>query len=79
MLFRSYVSAVEIEGTKVIGQFPANAGTGADQYGMVFDLDSPLVECVNAALATLKDGGKLAEIEQQWLSDKTGAPVIATE
>jgi len=74
-----YVSAVEIEGTKVIGQFPANAGEGADQYGMVFDLDNPLVSCVNTALAALKDSGDLAAIEQQWLSDKTGAPVIATE
>ena len=74
-----YVSAVEIEGTKVIGQFPANAGKGADEFGLVFDLDNPLVECVNTALAALKDGGELAAIEQQWLSDKTGAPVIATE
>jgi polar amino acid transport system substrate-binding protein len=74
-----YVSAVEIEGTKVIGQFPANAGSGADEFGMVFDLDNPLVECVNTALAALKDSGELADIEKQWLSDKTGAPVIATE
>jgi polar amino acid transport system substrate-binding protein len=74
-----YVSAVEIEGTKVIGQFPANAGEGADQYGMVFDLDNPLVACVNTALAALKDSGDLAAIEKQWLSDKTGAPIIATE
>ncbi len=74
-----YVSAVEIEGTKVIGQFPANAGSGADEFGLVFDLDNPLVECVNTALAALKDGGELAAIEKQWLSDKTGAPVIATE
>ena len=74
-----YVSAVEIEGTKVIGQFPANAGSGADEFGMVFDLDNPLVECVNTALAALKDSGELAAIEKQWLSDKTGAPVIATE
>ncbi|MFM7093532.1 MAG: amino acid ABC transporter substrate-binding protein, partial [Actinomycetota bacterium] len=74
-----YVSAVEIEGTKVIGQFPANAGSGADEFGLVFDLDNPLDECVNTALAALKDGGELAAIEKQWLSDKTGAPVIATE
>ena len=74
-----YVSAVEIEGTKVIGQFPANAGEGADQYGMVFDLDNALVGCVNTALAALKDSGELAAIEKQWLSDKTGAPIIATE
>ncbi|MBU3703153.1 MAG: amino acid ABC transporter substrate-binding protein [Ilumatobacteraceae bacterium] len=74
-----YVSAVEIEGTKVIGQFPANAGSGADEFGMVFDLDNPLVECVNTALALLKENDLLAAIETQWLSAKTGAPVIATE
>lgn len=72
-----YISAVEIEGTKVIGQFPAGEGTVADQFGMVFDLDNPLVECVNVALAALKDSGELATIEQTWLSDKTSAPVIS--
>ncbi|MFM1838757.1 MAG: hypothetical protein RIS37_23 [Actinomycetota bacterium] len=72
-----YISAVEIEGTKVIGQFPAGEGTTADQFGLVFDLDNPLVECVNIALATLKESGELAAIEQTWLSDKTSAPVIS--
>jgi len=72
-----YISAVEIEGTKVIGQFPAGEGTAADQFGMVFDLDSPLVDCVNVALTALKDSGELATIEQTWLSDKTSAPVIS--
>jgi len=72
-----YISAVEIEGTKVIGQFPAGEGTVADQFGLVFDLDSPLVECVNVALAALKESGELAAIEQTWLSDKTSAPVIS--
>jgi len=72
-----YISAVEIEGTKVIGQFPAGEGTVADQFGLVFDLDNPLVECVNIALAALKESGELAAIEQTWLSDKTSAPVIS--
>jgi polar amino acid transport system substrate-binding protein len=72
-----YISAVEIEGTKVIGQFPAGEGTAADQFGMVFDLGNPLVDCVNVALAALKDSGELATIEQTWLSDKTSAPVIS--
>jgi len=72
-----YISAVEIEGTKVIGQFPAGEGTVADQFGLVFDLDNPLVECVNVALAALKESGELATIEQTWLSDKTSAPVIS--
>jgi len=72
-----YISAVEIEGTKVIGQFPAGGGTAADKFGMVFDLNNPLVDCVNVALAALKDSGELATIEKTWLSDKTSAPVIS--
>ena len=72
-----YISAVEIEGSKVIGQFPPSEGFAADQFGLVFDLGNPLVECVNIALQTLKDDGTLAEIEKTWLSDKTNAPVIS--
>lgn len=72
-----YISAVEIEGSIVIGQFPPSEGFAADQFGLVLDLDNPLVECVNIALQSLKDDGTLAEIEQTWLSDKTNAPVIS--
>jgi len=72
-----YISAVEIEGTSVIGQFPASAGGIADDFGAVFTKDSPLVGCVNTALAAIKDSGELATIEQMWLSDNTGVPVIS--
>ena len=72
-----YIAAVEIEGASVIGQFPAALATQADEFGLVFDLDNPLAECANIALATLKDNGTLAQIETEWLSDKTSAPVIA--
>jgi polar amino acid transport system substrate-binding protein len=70
---------VEIEGSSLIGQFPASASTDGDEFGLVFDLDNPLVECVNIALAAIKDSGVLAEAEQKWLSDTTGVPVIAAE
>lgn len=72
-----FIAAVEIEGASVVGQFPADAGGSADEFGMVFEKDNPLVACVNTALASLTANGSLADIEQQWLSDKTGAPVIA--
>ncbi|MFM8857893.1 MAG: ABC transporter substrate-binding protein, partial [Actinomycetota bacterium] len=72
-----YIAAVEIEGAAVIGQFPVDAGGTNDEFGLVFEKGNPLVDCVNAALATLKENGTLAEIEQTWLSDKTGAPVIS--
>ncbi len=74
-----YISAVEIEGTKVIGQFPATDAVAADNFGLLLDLDNPLVECVNAALATLRDDGTLDAIVAEWLSEYVEAPVISLE
>ena len=74
-----YISAVEIEGTSVIGQFPGSAGGLTDDFGAVFTKDSPLVACVNTALAALKESGELAKIEQTWLSDNAGVPVISVD
>ncbi|HEY8545521.1 MAG TPA: ABC transporter substrate-binding protein [Acidimicrobiales bacterium] len=74
-----YVSAVEMEGTKVIGQFPADAGGESDAFGLVFAEGNPLRDCANEALATLRDSGRLAEIEQEWLSDVVDAPVIPVD
>ena len=71
-----YIAAVEIEGAQVIGQFPANLNSNPDNFGLLFDLDNPLVECANIAIATLTEDGTLASIEQTWLADKTNAPVI---
>jgi len=71
-----YVSAVEIEGSSVIAQFPVEAGAIGDQFGMVFEKDNPLRACVDEALTTLIDSGELDSIRQEWLSDSTGAPVI---
>jgi polar amino acid transport system substrate-binding protein len=71
-----YVSAVEIEGSAVLGQFPAQDGVGADEFGLVFDKDNALATCVNTALATLKENGSLASITAQWLSTSTNIPVI---
>lgn len=70
-----YVSAVEIEGTAVIGQFPAADGE-TEQFGLVFEEGSALRDCVNEALARLEESGALAAIEQEWLSDVVDAPVI---
>jgi polar amino acid transport system substrate-binding protein len=71
-----YVSAVEIEGSAVLGQFPADDEADADQFGMLFDLDNPLVDCVNIALSSLKDNGSLDEITALWLSTEADIPVI---
>ena len=74
-----YISYVEIEGTTVVGQFPAAAGGTSDDFGLVFEKDNDLVACVNTALAAIKASGALATIEQTWLSDNTGVPVISVD
>ncbi len=75
-----YISAVEIEGSKVVGQFPLSDVAPGDDFGMVFDLDNPLVECVNVALSRMRDlTYELMSIEETWLADYTGAPVISLD
>ncbi len=74
-----FVSGVEIEGSSVVGQFPADAGGTTDQFGFVLELDSPLTSCVDQAITALTENGELEAITQEWLSDFTGAPVITAE
>ncbi len=69
-----FITAVQVEDGTIVGQFPA---AGEQEYfGMVFEKDNPLVECVNAALAAMRDDGTLDAIQQEWLSDKASAPVL---
>ena len=68
-----FITAVEMEGTAVYGQIE---GSGTDQFGLLLEKDSPLVECANTALAALTDSGELKEITDQWLVTEGVAPVI---
>jgi polar amino acid transport system substrate-binding protein len=68
-----YITAVEIEGTKVFGQIE---GSGTDQFGLLLAKDSPLTDCVNIALANLKASGQLDQITTTWMSEYTEAPII---
>ncbi len=38
--------------------------------------DSPLTDCVNQAIAKLRDDGTLDSLQQEWLSDKASVPVL---
>lgn len=74
-----YISAVEIEGTKVFGQFPVDAGGAGDQWGLLFTKDNPLVECANLALKELTDSGELAAITDEWMAGYTEAPTLSKD
>lgn len=69
-----YLTAVEIDGGKIVGQL-AGAGAG-DQFGLVLDKGSKLTAAVTAAVDALRESGKLQEIADKWLADYAGAPVL---
>jgi polar amino acid transport system substrate-binding protein len=68
------VGAEEVKNGKVVGQFESSGGQ--EHFGMLFEEGNALRDCVNDALASLKDDGTLAELQQQWLAQKTSAPVL---
>ena len=70
-----YITAVEIPSATIVGQFQQQSGT-PEQFGMLFQKDNPLVDCVNQALDTMKSDGTLDQIEQKWLSQTVSVPVL---
>jgi len=68
-----YITAAEIENSKIVGQFAAQEG--GEQFGLLFAKGNPLVTCVNKVLADLKSSGELQKIQDQWLAGAS-APYI---
>jgi polar amino acid transport system substrate-binding protein len=71
-----YITAAEINGSTVVGQFPAGDEAG-EQWGMVLKKDSPLLPCVNQALGALKSSGELQQLQDQWLSSSVKVPYFS--
>jgi len=68
-----YVTAAQVEGSKIIGQFKA---PGGDQWGALLEKDSPLTDCVSQAVETLKASGELEKIQSNALGEAAGAPEL---
>lgn len=64
-----YVTGVEFENSKIVGQFKATAE--GEEFGLLLQKGNPLVTCVNKALTTLRDSGELQEIQDAWLAGTT--------
>lgn len=71
-----FATAVQIDGGKILGQFPVEASIEPDHFGLLMAEGSGLKTCVDEAIANLRSSGKLAEIESEWLADGAGVPVI---
>jgi polar amino acid transport system substrate-binding protein len=68
-----YLTAVQVPEATIVGQFSA---PGGDEWGALLEKDSPLTDCVSAAIDSLRESGELADIEQTWISEKAKAPVL---
>ncbi len=73
-----YVTSAELEEAEIIGQLPqAGVEDEGERFGLVLDLDSPLTDCVSAAVDTLREDGTLAALEQEWLAEAADAPELS--
>ena len=71
-----YVTAAQVENSKIVGQF--EGGSEQEYFAMAFEKDNPLRDCVNEALAALREDGTLDDLQQEWLADKASAPVLSS-
>jgi polar amino acid transport system substrate-binding protein len=71
-----YITGSEqVKNSTIVGQL-AGTGGSAEQFGLVLDKGSPLTACVSQAVDALRSDGTLEKLEQQWLAQTAGAPVL---
>ena len=68
-----YITAAQVPGSKIIGQFNA---PGGDSFGLLLAKDSKLTPCVNKALGKLDSSGELKQITDKWMGEAAGAPEL---
>ena len=68
-----YITAAQVPGSKIIGQFKA---PGGDSFGLLLAKDSKLTPCVDKALGKLESSGELKQITDRWMGEAAGAPEL---
>ena len=73
-----YLTAVQIPKAEIVGEFsaPEQDGESTDQWGALLAKDSPLTDCVSAAISELESSGELASIQEQWINSEGGVPKL---
>jgi polar amino acid transport system substrate-binding protein len=74
-----FLAAAQIEGGVVVGQFPPVDAAPGEDWGLMFEQDNPLVECVDYALLRLRESGELDEITTTWMEEATEVPTFDLE
>jgi polar amino acid transport system substrate-binding protein len=70
-----FITAVQMDEGIVVGQFPPQ-GDEQEYFSLVLEQDSPLTDCVNEAIANLRDSGDLEAITEEWMSENVDVPVL---
>jgi polar amino acid transport system substrate-binding protein len=68
-----YLTAAQVENSKIVGQFQA---PGGDTWGALLQKGSKLTPCVSKAVDTLAKSGELKQLETQWMGAAAGAPEL---
>jgi len=69
-----YITGVQVPKGVVVGRLPTKGVP--EIFGLVFQKGSPLVACVNQALAKMRADGTLRRLEVRWLAQAGGAPIL---
>ena len=70
-----FITAAQMEDGVIVGQFPP-AEDEQERFSLVLEQGSPLTDCVNEAIGTLTESGRLDEITEEWMTEDAGAPLI---
>jgi polar amino acid transport system substrate-binding protein len=69
-----YITAAQVPGSKIVGQFDA---PGGDNWGALLAKGSKLTPCVSKAISSLKSSGELDRLQQKWMGAAAGAPKLS--
>jgi polar amino acid transport system substrate-binding protein len=68
-----FMTAVQLDNGTIVGSLPTVGEV--EHFSILLEKDSPLTDCVNAALQSIKDDGTLAAIVEEWITSQ-GAPAL---
>src|SRR5690606_30794677 len=63
-----YATAAQMDDGVIYGQFSTTDATAGESWGLLFEKDNPLVECVNNAILLLRQSGELDAITDEWMT-----------
>lgn len=70
-----YLTAAEIDGGTIVGQFQPTKGK-QEQFGLLLSKGSKLTPCASAAVDALAKDGTLENLQKEWLDQATDVPEL---